>query len=615
MLSEQTVGRRSLALALTCVLLLRLLHMHYALAGPLTWQLGADEDFYWHFARDVAFGSGGLQDGWAFMDPLYAYLLGAILKLGAGAFPLYILQIAIDCLSAFGMYRIAALLGRPRAGLIAIFVYAITGTAIAYTMALLKATWVAAFVVWWMYGALQLSRSGRPAGWLGFGLLCGAGVALRANLLLMAPLAVLCIGWLRWHRGDAPKALLVGIAAMLAGLALPLLLLTARNVAISDKYSPMPNNGGIVLHQIYNPENPEGRAGVPGFVGRYSAPGEIWDGYRAEAERRASTRLSPQAVDAYWREQAVIYIQSHRLQTVGNAIRKLREASAYPEVPNTRNYVDERIASPLLRALPLPFGWLFALGIPGLALLAWRDRHGILVLAPLAMGALTLAVFFAEDRFRFNVIAPFVIGTGIWLDALWRAAAAQRWRVITAGIFISLLLGAWSLMQARLLIPDFPSDWPRLVWGYLKSGQEDKAHAILEAQPPDSAGVDELKGYLAVREEKWDLAIAALERAVTIRQDRHEVWHNFSLALEATGRTEDALAASAQALRLRPTEADYLIRAGDLLMKLDRPRDAELAWQCAKIQASPQQRQTVTARLDEAGFRTSDAEGHFDCPD
>ncbi|MEF3083835.1 glycosyltransferase family 39 protein [Luteimonas sp. SMYT11W] len=601
-------------LALACVLLLRLLHMQYALAGPLTWQMGADEDFYWRFAHDVAFGSGGLQDGWAFMDPLYAYLLGAILKLGAGAFPIYVLQIAVDCLSAYGMYRIAALLGRPRAGLIAIFVYAITGTAIAYTMALLKATWVAAFVVWWMYGALSFCRNGRLANWLGFGVLCGIGVALRANLLLMAPLALLCAGWLRWREGDTPKAISLGAACLLAGLAMPLFLLVARNAAISEKYSPMPNNGGIVLHQIYNVENPEGRAGVPSFVGRYSAPGEIWDGYRAEAERRAGTRLTPQAVDAYWREQASTYIESHRLQSVGNAVRKLREASAYPEVPNTRNYVDERIVSPLLHALPLPFGWLFALGVPGLALLTWRDRRGIILLAPLAMGALTLAVFFAEDRFRFNVIAPFVVGTGIWVDALWRALATRQWRSIAAGILITSLLGAWTLSQARLLIPEFPSDWTRLAWGYLKSGQEDKARAILQAQPPGTPGVDELLGYLAVREQRWDLAIAAFERAVEFRQDRHEVWHNFSLALEGGGRTEDALAAAAQALRLRPAEPDYLIHAGDLLIALKRPQEAEVAWMCALNEASPPQRQLAIERLGGAGLRKSDAVGHLSCP-
>lgn len=610
--------RHKLMAALGIVLVLRLIHMRYALAGPLTWQMGADEDFYWRFARDVAFGNRGLSAEFAFMDPLYGYLLGAIVKLGAGAFPMYVLQISIDCLSALGLYRIACVLDRPRAGIFALLVYGLTGTAIAYSMALLKATWVAAFVIWWVYGALRLAAGGGARRAAAFGVFCGLGVALRANLLLMIPLAMLCIGWLRWRDGARPVELARLGGGILLGALAPILLLTARNVAISDKWSPMPNNGGIVLHQIYNAENPEGRAGVPGFVGRYTAPSEIWEGYLAEAERRSGRPLLPQDVDAYWRAEATAYLRAHPQQSLNNGIRKLREASAFPEVPNTRNYVDERIVSPLLAALPLPFGWLFALGLSGLTLLTVRDRRSVIVLAPLAAGALTLAVFFAEDRFRFNIIGTFVLGTGIWLDAAWRLASAHRWRALAAACSLPLVLGAWTVTQARLLIPPFPSDAPRLAWGYIKSGQDAKALALLDAlatDRPDAAGIDELLGYLAVRGARWTDAAYHLERAVDQRPDRHEAWHNFSLALEATGLTEDALAAELQAIKLVPHEADYLIRAGDLLRSLGRASDAEDLWSCAaRVARTERQHTDLQSRLAARDHATDDAKGHIACP-
>jgi len=617
MMQALPAPQRRLVAALAMVLVLRLIHMHYALAGPLTWQMGADEDFYWRFAQDVAFGSGGLRAEFAFMDPLYGYLLGGILKLGAGAFPLYLLQIAVDCLSAFGLYRIACVFGRPRAGLLALLVYGLTGTAIAYSMALLKATWVAAFVIWWMYGVLQLASAARLRTALLLGVFCGLGVALRANLLLMIPLAMGCVGWLG-RRDGVPMTGLARLCGGIAlGAALPLLLLVARNVAISDKWSPMPNNGGIVLHQIYNAGNPDGRAGVPAFVGRYTAPGEIWDGYRREAERRLGRALPPQAVDAYWRAEAVAYLRAHPLQAAGNGLRKLREASAYPEVPNTRNYVDERIVSPLLAILPLPFGWLFALGLPGIALLLWRDRRAVVVLAPLAMGALTLAVFFAEDRFRFNVIGPFVLGTGLWLDALWRLLAQRRWRAMAAGLTASAALGLWSVAQARLLLPEFPSDAQRLVWGYLKSGQNDRALALLEPlvhSQVATPGLDELKGYIAVREQRWDDAVEILERAVGQRQDRHEAWHNFSLALEASGRREDALAAQLRAVSLQPVQFDYLVRTGDLLELTAHREDAAYYWRCAEAAASDNAEvEMVSARLQRVPPHQGDANGHYRC--
>ncbi|PJK00511.1 hypothetical protein CO641_00525 [Lysobacteraceae bacterium NML91-0213] len=609
--------RRRLVAALAVVLVLRLIHMRYALAGPLTWQMGADEEFYWRFAQDVAFGTGGLREEFAFMDPLYGYLLGGILKLGAGAFPLYLLQIAVDCLSAFGLYRIACVFGRPRAGLLALLVYGLTGTAIAYSMALLKATWVAAFVIWWMYGVLQVSTRARLRSAVLLGMFCGLGVALRANLLLMIPLAMGCAGWLRWRDGarEAELARLCGGVAL--GAALPILLLVARNVAISEKWSPMPNNGGIVLHQIYNAGNPEARASVPGFVGRYTAPGEIWEGYRREAERRLGRALSPQAVDAYWRAEALAHLRAHPLQSAGNALRKLREASAYPEVPNTRNYVDERIVSPLLAALPLPFGWLFALGLPGIALLLWRDRRAVVVLAPLAMGALTLAVFFAEDRFRFSVIGPFALGAGIWLDALLRLSEQRRWRAMAAAMGISALLALWSVSQARLLLPAFPSDAQRLAWGYLKSGQDSRAMQVLEEleqTAPLTPGLDELRGYLALRDARWQDAVTSLERTVAERPDLHGAWHNLGLALEGVGRPADAFAAELRAVALAPRQADYRLRAGDLAAALARLSQARALWACAAALAvNDEQRREADSRLAAIPESSGDASGHISC--
>ncbi|HJR74834.1 MAG TPA: glycosyltransferase family 39 protein [Luteimonas sp.] len=569
--------RRSVALALLVVLLLRLLHMHFAIVGPLTWQLGPDEDFYRRFGMDVAFGGGGLTDEFAFMDPLYGYIVGGVLKAAGGLFPLYPLQILVDCATAFGLYRIACELRSPRAGIVAILLYAVTGTAIAYTMSILKATWVACFIVYWMYAALVLLRRPGLRTYAAFGLWCGIGVALRANLLLLVPLGIAALAWLRWREGDGIAAIVRDAAALLVGLALPLALLAARNHAISGHFSPMPNNGGIVLHQLYNPNNPQSRAGVPHFVRRYSAPGEIWAEYRKEAERRAGHPLKAHEVNAYWKGEATQYLVSHPWQSLVNGVRKLREFSAYPEVPNTRNYGDERLVSPLLRALPLPFGWLFALGVPGLIWLLRRDRRAVLVFAPLLMGMFTIAVFFAEDRFRFNIVGPFVLGAAFWLEALWRMASERRWRMLALGLAISGLLGAWSIVQARLLIPPFPSDWSRLAWGYLKSGQTVKARGVLDkiaGNDPQAVGLEEFRGYLALTGKRYEEAVQHYENAVRQRTDRHEVWHNYSLALEETGRVEEALAAEAHAEQLSSAKA-YRLRIADLLDRLDRHAEAQ----------------------------------------
>lgn len=566
--APEPISTKSIGLALLVVLGMRLAHLRFAIAGPLTWQLGPDEEFYRQFGLDVAFGSWGLTERFAFMDPLYGYLVGIALKLAGGLFPLYLLQILVDCATAFGLYLVARELKQPRLGLIAILVYAVTGTAIAYTMTLLKATWVACYVVYWIYGALVLVRSHRVGAWALFGVWCGVGVALRANLLLLVPLGLVALAWLRWRDGERrPATLAKEGGALLAGLMLPLLLLAARNHAISGTFTPMPNNGGVVLHQLYNAENPESRAGAPGFVSRYSVPDEIWLGYKREAERRTGHALTGPEVSSYWRAQALDYMFANPAQDVRNALRKLGEFTAYREVPNTRNYDDERLVSPVLNMLPLPFGWLFALGLPGLAWLVWNDRRAVLLVVPLLMGAVTVAVFFAEDRFRFNVIAPFVLGTAAWLHVAFDALRERHWRRLGLGAAVSLLLAGCTIVQGQQL-QKHPSDWRRMAWGYLKSGNRDKADEVLSAvamREPQAVGLAELRGYLALNEHRYAEAATYYKIALDQVDGRHEVWHNYSVALEHAGNAEEALVAARRAYGLLPDE-EYRARV-DMLAK------------------------------------------------
>ncbi len=94
------------------------------------------------------------------------------------------------------------------------------------------------------------------------------------------------------------------------GLAVPLALLSVRNEQISSTFSPLPNNGGVVLHHLYNPDNPKAALLLPKFV-KYGTPSQIWRDYSREAERRVGHALTPHQVDKYWRSEAIGYIASH----------------------------------------------------------------------------------------------------------------------------------------------------------------------------------------------------------------------------------------------------------------------------------------------------------------
>jgi 4-amino-4-deoxy-L-arabinose transferase-like glycosyltransferase len=559
---EPTGARPVSGFALTLVLLfvfaIRLLHLAYALRSPLTYQPGPDEDFYLQYGRALAHGQfGGAVE--ASMDPGYSYALAAVFHLlGPGLFGVYFLQICLDTATAFGVYLVGKELGRPRAGLIGAAVYGLTSTAILMATTALKEIWVANFMVLWVALALVLLRRPDPLRWLLLGLLCGLGTALRSNLVLMAIAALLLLPWLARRQAVAWPVVLKGVAALVLGLALPLLLLSLRNERLVASFSPLPTQGGLVLHQLYNEENPQSLAKAPHFVAFYN-PVEIWIGYAREAERRQGRPLAARAVDRYWGREAVAYVRAHPRQSLDNALRKLKEFLAYEEVANNRSMSDERLFSPVLRGLPLPFAWLFALGVPGLYLLLRADRRALVLLAPIVAVVATVAVFFAEDRFRFPAAPLFALGAGALLDALLAQLKERRWRSVAMSAAAAIAIGAASLWCAHDM-PRPAISWDRVAWGYIRMGRLDAAQKValqhVETPRPDSSLYEAL-AYVAVAQGRDEDALGLYLRAIALRPGSHVAHYNLARLLARHGQREMALREAKAAAALSP-DPDYL---------------------------------------------------------
>jgi tetratricopeptide (TPR) repeat protein len=552
---DQGVTRVIVLMVLAVTFALRLLQLRSALNSPLTYQPGPDEDFYFRFGKAVAGGAGSGSTEFAFMDPAYGYILGLIFKLaGPNLFVVYFLQILLDTVTAYGIFLIGRELGRPRGGLYGALLYGLTCTAVLFSTTLLKATWVANFMVLWVLFGLILLRTRKLPPWFLFGIWCGYGIALRGTLLLMTGFAVVLLPWLSivWSKRSVPDtARRVGL--LVVGLALPVALLTVRNDHLSKTFSPLPNNGGVVLHQVYNADNPTGVNWVPKFV-NYSHPTETWRGYSTEAERRLGHALTPHEVDQYWRSQALEYIESHPAAVLRNIARKLCEFVAYIEVPNNRSLPEERLFSPVLRILPSPFGWLFALGVPGIAILLYRDRRAVLVIAPIAATAATVAVFFAEDRFRFHAVPMLALGAGLFLDDLYVWIKSRQPRQWVVGIVVSALLGGSSVLLARQM-PQPQVTWDRVVWGYVRMGKQEMAKTVatrVAAEQPTNSAIQEALGFIAGTEGNYPVAVEHYRRAVELRPDSHVAHYNLAKMLVKTGARDEAANEAAIAVRIAP---------------------------------------------------------------
>ncbi len=554
---DQGVTPFMVLLVLALVLGVRVLHMTYALRSPLMFQPGPDEEFYLRFGQAVARGASETPE-FAFMDPAYGYFLGLIFKLlGTNLFVVYLVQVGLDTVTAFCIFLIGREFGRPRAGLLGALLYGMTCTAVYFSTTLLKATWVANFMTLWVLSGLILLRVRNLPSWLFFGALCGWGIALRSNLLLMAVLSAVLLVWLsriQSKRSIRETVLRVGLFSV--GLVIPLTLLSMRNAQISSTFSPLPNNGGVVLHHLYNPENPKAALLLPKFV-KYGTPSQIWHDYSREAERRAGHALTPHEIDQYWRGEAIGYIAAHPVDVVENGMRKLGEFVAYIEVPNNRSLLQDRLFSPVLRALPSPFGWLFALGVPGTAVLLYRDRRAVLVVAPILVAAATVAVFFSEDRFRFHAVPMLAFGAGVFLEQVYSWIKSHQLKRYATAIAASILLGSSSVLLARQM-PQPQIAWDRVIWGYLK--MNDKAALVpakqlaiqVAAEQPQNPKIQEALAYIAAAEGRYPEAVAYYRRTTELRTDDHVAHYNLAKMLVKVGDSAEAAREAKMAADIDP---------------------------------------------------------------
>jgi len=550
------------------LVLLRLLHVVSALRSPLTYEPGPDEVYHLEFARALIEGRA-TDAAYGFMDPLYPYALAGLFSLvGQNLFVLFLCQLALDAFTAYGLIRLGRILGDERVGVGGALLYALSQTATMSVATLLKSTSVAAFVVWWCVLAWRATDQPQRSRWLVLGAFTGLGVALRGNFLLLALLAVVALPWLaRSHDASARTPslavagwLLLGLAPVLAGLAW-------RNHGVSGGWSPLPTNGGVVLHQLYNDQNPRAVQFSPAWVS-VPNPVENWRGYRAEAERRAGHALEPAAVDRYWRGVALDHIVAHPGRFLANVARKLGEFSAFTEAPNNRSLADEREYSRVIRVLPPMFGLLFALGLPGLVVLLRRDRRALVIALPLVVIAATFVVFFAEERYRFHGVPLFCLLAASFAVTLARwLREGDRARVATGAAASGALLAVSLLVTSAA--PATPVNWYRIAKGHVRAGEIERARAALEklrAQEPASAHSLELVGYFAMHDSRAADAVAAYRAALELRGDRATLQYNLALALLADGQVAEAIDAATRA-RALSASADTDLLLGDALAR------------------------------------------------
>ncbi|NNM01412.1 MAG: hypothetical protein HKO62_11720, partial [Gammaproteobacteria bacterium] len=394
---------------------LRVAHLLASIDNPFLYALSPDEDYYLAFGRDVATGGLGLDPAFAFMDPLYGYLLGALIVLtGENLFVIRLLQIAVDCSSIALVAHIATTLAGRRAGLLAGGLYALASPAVFYATLILKTTLVANIVLIWIAVALRALTTQRITPWLALGVVTGIAALLRSNLILLLPGALLLA--LPFGTRSTGRSLAAALAVLVTTLALQIPA-GLRHQAITGDFALLPSNGGIVLYQVYAPDHLDGGRVMPAFVESVN-PLEMQYYFVQEAQRRTGREMSLDDANAYWGSAAVAQIREQPAAALKHIADNLQAFVGGLEIPNNRSlYVDRAFSLPLALS-PVGFAILAGLGVPGLVGGISRRPAAAVLLIPIAIAMITIAVFFDFSRFRFPALPCLAVAGGLFLDHL-----------------------------------------------------------------------------------------------------------------------------------------------------------------------------------------------------
>jgi len=459
---------------------------------PLFYQPQVDaavyDDWGWEIASRSVLGHDVF-----YMDPLYAYFLGAYYKLrGHDLYGVRFVQVVLGTSGCLALFLAGRRLLGTGAAFAALVLSATYQPLIFYDTALTKDFLGAALMSWVIFGVSVGVASGGWGAWLGTGVLLGLLGLVRGNALLL--LAAIAAGIVVHDRRRAPSA----CAALVVGAALAILPATLRNAWVAGDLVLTTAQLGPNMYTGNHPGNETGRYEWPSFI-KTPSPKDEGPGFRQEAERRVGRPLEASEVDAFWRRETLAYVAANPgtfLRTTGKRLAVLFNRFEIPD--NYSLYVMTEL-SWVLR-LPLAnFGWVIGpLGLTGLLLGLREVRRLAWLYLVLGTYVASIAVFFVFDRYRLPMIPPLVLFSALAIVELWRRLRRRELRALAGwGLVLAVAVGLVQLPIERMMnVGNFDSAaaYYNIATMYLKHGRCDLALPALRRVPIERPELDRSYG-------------------------------------------------------------------------------------------------------------------------
>ena len=557
-----------LAAVFGLALLLRIVSVIYLKRLPFFDHPIMDASYHNTWAREILAGHLTKNEPF-FRAPLYPYFLAFVYLLSKGSylFPRLVQAVmgaatAVISFSLAGRYfgRLAAIVTGMLCATYPLLIY-FDGELLTETL----------FIMLSMLGLLLLelaASSQRKQLWFAAGISLGLALITRPMIALFLPFAA----------GGAivfARRRVLAVAALAAGIAIPLAPVTIHNYAVSGEFIPVVWQGGLNFYLGNNPS-------ANGWSATSPELRKDWLGGYEDmiAIPRATLGREPTytEISDYWTQRGLAFIRQKPLKWADLTARKIGLFWSRQELPNNQDFNFMKMYSWVLRNPVVTFGTAAPLALAGIFAL-WPKRRRLVFLYGLALTSFAGTVaFFVCDRYRLPSVPPLLVFAGGF--AAFAVALAKTRKKVNLAVWIAVLAVAAIAVNANLTgvrLPDFAQSYCGLAQAYSLAGNDDQAARYLETAiktNPAWAEAYEQLGLLKMKQGDSAAAASLFEGATRVQPDFAAPYRDLAMIYLSEGKVAEARRAAENALRISP----FLEGTNNVLGSIERqegqPRQA-----------------------------------------
>lgn len=434
---------RTAALVTGFALLTRAAHLAGYLAGKHSalyyWPVLAAERYRTEAAGLVS----GLkvQGGFAFADPAYPYILALSILTGAGAWPVFALQLASSVAIAWMVFRLALTAGSSRiAAVVASLAWSLYAPASFYDLTMLSVT-LSTLAVTSIVLLATRPGAGSTGALATSGMLSGMLAGLRPQML---PLALIPL------RSGLRRSSVAAVVSA-GAVAIPLLLLSWQQNARGGPFSPLASSTGLNLYLGNNPDADGFSPAVPSAGISEDLRRDIHEAAREFAAARGFR--TPGEADRFFLSLALDYISAHPGRTAHLMLVKwaaffgFRPFDSYYEMGRVNRF------SPVFNLGPPR--WLYiCMFAAGLGAFLLEGRHRVVLLAPVVLSLLADILFLHTERYTLPALPAMCAVAAAGLSMTTRAVLAGKARRSALPLAFGAILLLPSILFPVPRIPD-----------------------------------------------------------------------------------------------------------------------------------------------------------------